>query len=75
MTENALSILILIFSVQLKQTKISERKLFIFHLGHHEGASSEMLAYKIVNNNKSVICLVSVRYLDTILLWPVYYGN
>ena len=32
MTENALSILI-IFSVQLQQTEISERKLFIFHLG------------------------------------------
>ena len=31
MTENALSILI-IFSVQLQQTGISERKLFIFHL-------------------------------------------
>ena len=33
-TENALSILIVIFSVQLQQTEISERKLFIFHLGH-----------------------------------------
>ena len=33
MTENALSILIVIFSVQLQQTEISERKLFIFHLG------------------------------------------
>ena len=33
MMENALSILIVIFSVQLQQTKISERKLFIFHLG------------------------------------------
>ena len=32
MTENAFSILI-IFSVQLQQTEISERKLFIFHLG------------------------------------------
>ena len=32
MTENALSILIVIFSVQLQQTEISERKLFIFHL-------------------------------------------
>ena len=35
MTENALSILIVIFSVQLQQTEISERKLFIFHLGLH----------------------------------------
>ena len=35
-----------------------------------------MLPYKIVNNNKSVVCLTSVHYyLDTILLWPVYYGN
>ena len=33
MTENALFILIVIFSVQLQQTEISERKLFIFHLG------------------------------------------
>ena len=32
MTENALSILIVIFSVQLQQTEISEGKLFIFHL-------------------------------------------
>ena len=32
MTENALSILSVIFSVQLQQTEISERKLFIFHL-------------------------------------------
>ena len=31
MMENALSILI-IFSAQLQQTEISERKLFIFHL-------------------------------------------
>ena len=30
MTENALSILIVIFSVQLQQTEISDRKLFIF---------------------------------------------
>ena len=34
MTENALPILIVIFSVQLQQTEISERKLFIFHLGY-----------------------------------------
>ena len=33
MTKNALSILILIFSVQLQQTQTSDRKLFIFHLG------------------------------------------
>ena len=33
MTENALSILSVIFSVQLQQIEISERKLFIFHLG------------------------------------------
>ena len=33
MTENALSILIVIFSAELQQTEISERKLFIFHLG------------------------------------------
>ena len=34
MTENALSILSVILSVQLQQTEISERKLFIFHLWH-----------------------------------------
>ena len=40
------------------------------------GTSSEMLPYKIVNNNKCVICLASVQYyLDTILLWSVYYDN
>ena len=33
MMENALSILILIFSVQLQQTETSDRKLFIYHLG------------------------------------------
>ena len=33
MTENAISILSVIFSVQLQQTEISERKLFIFRLG------------------------------------------
>ena len=37
MTENALSILIIIFSIQLQQTEISERKLFIFHLGRMSG--------------------------------------
>ena len=31
--ENALSILIVIFSVQLQQTETSYRKLFIFQLG------------------------------------------
>ena len=34
MIENALYILIVIFSIQLQQTEISERKLFIFHHGH-----------------------------------------
>ena len=33
MTENGLSILSVIFSVQFQQTEISERKLFIFHHG------------------------------------------
>ena len=33
MTENVLSNLIVIFSVQLQQTKNSDRKLFIFHHG------------------------------------------
>ena len=35
-----------------------------------------MLPYKIVNNNKIVVCLASIQYyLHTILLWPVYFGN
>ena len=33
MTENTLSIFIVIFSAQLQQTEISERKLFIFQVG------------------------------------------
>ena len=33
MTENALSILIVIFSIQLQQTETSDRKLFIFQHG------------------------------------------
>ena len=44
-----------------------------FLKGHHAGSSSEMLPYKIVKNNKSVIGLASVQYyLHTILVWPVY---
>ena len=43
---------------------------------HHAGGPLEMLPYKIVNNNKIVVCLACVQYyLHTILLWPVYYGN
>ena len=35
-----------------------------------------MLPYKIVNNNKSIVCIASILYyLHTILLWYVYYGN
>ena len=42
----------------------------------HAGVKSEMLPYKIVNNNKIVVCLASVQYyLHTILLWPVYFGD
>ena len=39
MMENALSILIVIFSIPLQQTEISERKLFIFYLGHRAMAA------------------------------------
>ena len=42
MTENALSILINIFSTQLQQTEISERKLFIFHLSGWRGGLAEV---------------------------------
>ena len=41
MMENALSILIVIFSVQLQQTEISERKRFIFHRGHTVTAAAD----------------------------------
>ena len=37
-TENALSILIVIFSLQLQQTEISDRKLFIFQHGVQLGS-------------------------------------
>ena len=44
---------------------------------HHAGAKLEMmLPYKIVNNNKRVVRLVSIQYyFHTSLLWPVYYDN
>ena len=44
---------------------------------HHAGVKLKMmLPYKIVNNNKKVISLVSVQYyFHTSLLWPVYYDN
>ena len=51
MTENALSILIC-FSVQLQQTEISERKLFIFHLGQcigHRRCRSSLDSLNICN--------------------------
>ena len=35
MTENALSISIVIFSLQLQQTEISDKKLFVFQHGLH----------------------------------------
>ena len=41
MMENVLSILIIIFSVQLQQTEISDRKLFIFQ--HGTGAAGLMI--------------------------------
>ena len=56
MTENALFILIVIFSVQLRQTEISEIKLFIFHLGnmwiswgaaHEGGGCDQSIGYTI----------------------------
>ena len=46
MTENALSIQIVIFSVHLQQTEISERKLLIFHLGK-QGTLSKMNPFRI----------------------------
>ena len=44
---------------------------------HHAGAKLEMmLPYKIVNNNKRVVRLMSVQYyFHTSLLWPVLLYN
>ena len=43
---------------------------------HHAGAKLEILPYKIVNDNKRVVCLTSIQYyLHTSLLWPVCYDN
>ena len=54
-------------------TVLIEGLLYALKSLHHAGAPSEMLPYKIVKNNK---CLERVHYyLNTILLWPVYYGN
>ena len=39
MMENALSIVIVIFSAQHQQTETSDRKLFIFQHGHHTNVS------------------------------------
>ena len=66
MTENALSILIVIFS-QLQQTEISERKLFIFHLGAIavvSASSADIVAsnddcFMIFHNVLSVSCFTS----------------
>ena len=44
MTENAFSILIIIFFVRLQQTKISNRKLFIFQHGPHVRRSDDTVA-------------------------------
>ena len=57
------------------ETQILHLKIFLIGSLQLAGPKLEMLPYKIVNNNKSVICLVSIQYyLHTILLWPVYYG-
>ena len=50
MTENALSILIVIFSVELQQTEISERKLFIFHLGMQPQYGVWTIVYKTIDD-------------------------
>ena len=42
MTENVLSILIVMFSVQLQQTEISDRKLFIFQHGSTEVKNKQL---------------------------------
>ena len=78
MMENALSILIVIFSVQLQQTEIWERKLFIFHLWvlirTHTPAPNfwntmiistdeAILMIKIQNENMNVVKLMVNFYL------------
>ena len=70
MTENALSILI-IFSVQLQQTEISERKLFIFHLG--------MPLVGIILYTLQIVCCFNLKILfnkqDTVQLCARKYVN
>ena len=66
MTENTLSILIVLFSVQLQQTEISERKLFIFQHGV-TGLSSHLCKLSSRNSYSSG-CPVSIQ--DAILELP-----
>ena len=51
--ENALSILIVIFSVQLQQTEISDRKLFIFQHGV-DGGKYSFLKDKYFREDSSI---------------------
>ena len=57
MTENSLAILIIIFSVQLQQTEISERKLSIFHLGsclvHRTAATPQSCPQSLSDDDES----------------------
>ena len=69
MMENALSILIVIFSVQLQQTEISERKLFIFQHGntillwplhtHHKTSKISSLSFYSFSRSRR-LCRVSI---------------
>ena len=59
MTENALSILIVYFSVQLQQTEISDRKLFIFQHGMRQ-AGFQFLSLSQLMETSQVLGLEKV---------------
>ena len=78
MTENALSILIVIFSVQLEQTEISERKPFIFQHGNSTynfilyNSCSMHNCIKTYNKEKYFLMAVLLNIFGTLeLLFPI----
>ena len=58
MTENALSILIIIFSVQLQQTETSDRKVFIFY---HKWNSSLKYSESLMHCSPATLALFCFR--------------
>ena len=63
MTENALSILIIIFSVELQQTEISVRKLFLFQHGCQDDA------FWYITRSYERLCLGIGTKQERIIFW------